>query len=70
MWGTEMQPAYGPRSTISFSTDPAVAKDFATGGQVYRAMIDPSVGIWQGLPGSGESGVLIPGVIGVERWTG
>jgi hypothetical protein len=51
-FGTEMQQVYGPRSVMSFTTDPEVAKYFARGGPVYRAMIDPSEGIWQSLPGA------------------
>ncbi|MET7729096.1 DUF6531 domain-containing protein [Streptomyces mirabilis] len=69
-FGTEMQQAYGPRSVMSFTTDPEVAKYFASGGPVYRAMIDPSEGIWQSLPGAGESEVLIPNMIKVEPWAG
>ncbi|MFJ1972167.1 DUF6531 domain-containing protein [Streptomyces sp. NPDC087903] len=69
-FGTEMQQAYGPRSVMSFTTDPEVAKYFANGGPVYRAMIDPSEGIWQSLPGAGESEVLIPNMIKVEPWAG
>ncbi|WP_371632790.1 DUF6531 domain-containing protein [Streptomyces sp. NBC_01259] len=69
-FGTEMQQAYGPRSVMSFTTDPEVAKYFANGGPVYRAMIHPSEGIWQSLPGAGESEVLIPNMIKVEPWPG
>ncbi|MET7972910.1 hypothetical protein ABZW44_07435 [Streptomyces mirabilis] len=69
-FGTEMQQAYGPRSVMSFTTEPEVAKYFASGGPVYRAVIDPSEGIWQSLPGAGESEVLIPNVIKVEPWAG
>ena len=47
---------------------PDVAKDFARGGSVYRAMIEASEGVWQSLPGAGESEVLIPNMIEVERW--
>lgn len=69
-FGTEMQQAYGPRSVISFTSNPDMAKYFANGGPVYRAMIHPSEGIWQSLPGSGESEVLIPNMIEVEPWAG
>ena len=70
MFGTHMQQAYGPRSVMSFTTDVGTAKYFARGGPVYRAMIDPGEGIWQSLPGAGESEVLIPNMIEVERWAG
>ncbi len=69
-FGTEMQQAYGPRSVMSFTTDPEVAKYFARGGPVYRAMIGPGEGIWQSLPGARESEVLIPNMIKVEPWAG
>ncbi|MEV6671809.1 hypothetical protein [Streptomyces sp. NPDC051162] len=69
-FGTDMQKAYGPRSVMSFTTDPEMAKYFARGGPVYRAMIHPSEGIWQSLPGAGESEVLIPNMIEVEPWAG
>uniref|UniRef100_A0AAU2VWQ4 DUF6531 domain-containing protein n=1 Tax=Streptomyces sp. NBC_00008 TaxID=2903610 RepID=A0AAU2VWQ4_9ACTN len=69
-FGTEMQHAFGDRSVMSFTTDPEMAKYFAEGGPVYRAMIHPREGIWQSLPGSGESEVLIPDMIKVDPWTG
>lgn len=55
---------------ISFTTDQETAKYFAGGGPIYRAVIDPSEGIWQSLPGSGENEVLIPNMIEVELWAG
>ncbi|WP_327349392.1 DUF6531 domain-containing protein [Streptomyces sp. NBC_01321] len=69
-FGTDMQKAFGDRSVMSFTTDPEVAKVFARGGPVYRAMINPSEGFWQTLPGAGESEVLIPHMIKVEPWAG
>jgi hypothetical protein len=69
-FGTDTQQAYGPRSVMSFTTDPEMAKYFARGGGIYRAMIHPSEGIWQSLLGAGESEVLIPNMIEVEPWTG
>jgi large repetitive protein len=68
LFGTELQQEYGPRSTISFTTNPDVAKIF--GSQLYSATISPSEGIWQSLPGAGESEVLIPNMIEVEPWAG
>lgn len=65
-----MSEAYAPRSVMSFTTDPAIAKSFANGGTVYRATIEPSEGIRQSLPGAGESEVLIPNMIEAEPWTG
>ncbi|MFE7106288.1 hypothetical protein ACFU98_11970 [Streptomyces sp. NPDC057575] len=69
-FGTDMQKAFGDRSVMSFTTDPERAKYFAEVGSVYRAMIHPSEGIWQSLPGAGESEVLIPSMIKVEPWVG
>jgi len=67
-FGTEYEDVV-PKTVMSFTTDPEVAKYFANGGPVYRAMISPSDGIRQTLPGAGESEVLIPHAIKVEEWT-
>ncbi|MEW1688987.1 putative T7SS-secreted protein [Streptomyces sp. NPDC091265] len=67
-FGTDMHAAFGDRSVMSFTTDLERAKYFAEGGSVYRAMIHPSEGIWQSLPGATESEVLIPNMIKVDRW--
>lgn len=64
-----MQQAYGPRSVMAFTTDPEVATYFANGGPVYRATSHPSEDVWQSLPGTGESEVLIPDMTTVEPWT-
>jgi hypothetical protein len=66
-FGTDMR-EFGPKSTMSWTTDPEVAKSFANGGRIYRATIDPSEGIWQSLPTSTESEVLVPNMIGAEIW--
>ncbi|MGW1076205.1 putative T7SS-secreted protein [Streptomyces sp. NPDC002537] len=69
-FGTDMQEAYGPRSVMSFTTDPDRAKFFADGGTVYSTSIHPDDGIWQTLPTSTEQEILIPHLIKVKPWLG
>jgi hypothetical protein len=58
-FGTELS-QFGPKSMISVTTDPAIAKLFAgPGGTVFSAVVDPSILIPQTLPGAGESEFLI-----------
>jgi RHS repeat-associated protein len=69
-FGTEIS-EIGPRSMISFTTDINVAKRFAgPNGTIYSATIKRSEGIWQTLPGAGESEVLIRHMIRVTPWGG
>ncbi|MGD9482220.1 hypothetical protein WDH52_02995 [Streptomyces sp. TRM70308] len=66
-FGTDMS-AYGDKSMRSFTTDPKVAEYFAEGGPVNRTMVHPREGVWQTLPDSTESEVLIPHMIEAELW--
>jgi RHS repeat-associated protein len=66
-FGTEMS-ELAPRTMISFSTDPDVAKNFARGASVYSATINISDGLWQPNLESTESEVLIRNMIAVELW--
>jgi hypothetical protein len=69
-WGSEIAEV-GDRSMISFTTDPAVAKQFAgANGTVFTANASPDDLIYQSLPGAGESEVLVRHMIGVEPWDG
>ncbi|WP_412740111.1 RHS repeat-associated core domain-containing protein [Krasilnikovia sp. MM14-A1259] len=62
-FGTEMD-EIGPKSMISFTTDPAVAKIFAgPDGTIYVARLAPGQGIVQTMPGAGESEILVPNMI-------
>src|SRR5690348_15081429 len=52
-FGTELS-QFGPRSMISVTTDPALAKIFAGPvGRVFSAVVDPSILIPQTLEGAG-----------------
>jgi RHS repeat-associated protein len=63
-FGTELS-QIGPRSMISVTTDPAIAKIFAgPGGRVFSAVVDPSILIPQTLEGAGESEFFIPHMFG------
>lgn len=63
-FGTELS-EIGPRSMISVTTDPAVAKYFAgPGGRVFSAVVDPSILIPQTIEGATESEFLIPHMFG------
>lgn len=57
----------GPRSMISVTTDPAIAKLFAgPAGRVFSAVVDPSMLIPQTLEGAGESEFLIRHMFGAK----
>jgi hypothetical protein len=61
----------GPRSMISFTTDPEVARRMAgDDGTVYKADLRPGDGIPQPNPNSTESEILVPHMIEVTPWTG
>ncbi|WP_412537799.1 hypothetical protein R8Z50_18230 [Longispora sp. K20-0274] len=45
-FGQEFAREFGPRTMISFTTDPEKAKELAKGGPIYRAMIDPCEANW------------------------
>jgi RHS repeat-associated protein len=65
-FGTELSEV-GPRSMISVTTDPAVAKYFAgPGGRVFSAVVDPSILIPQTIEGATESEFLIPHMFGAS----
>jgi hypothetical protein len=67
-FGTELA-EIGERSMISFTTDPAIAKQFAgPGGQVYQAIISRADVIFQSLPSVGEAEVLVRNMITVSPW--
>src|SRR5205823_1168352 len=69
-FGTELS-QIGPRSMVSFTTDPAVAKFFAgPNGTVFQATVRTGEGIMQTLPGATESEVLIRHMIEVVPWGG
>ncbi|MQY11493.1 hypothetical protein SRB5_16120 [Streptomyces sp. RB5] len=67
-FGTELKDVSGPRSMMSFTTDPNVARDFADGGPVYTAQVRVSDVVMQTLEGSSEKEVLVPHMIKVEEW--
>ena len=63
-FGTELS-TIGPRSMISVTKDPAVAKIFAgPAGRVFSTVVDPSILIPQTLDGAGELEFLIRHMFG------
>jgi hypothetical protein len=63
-WGGGDLSDVGPRTMISFTTDPDTARGFAgPDGVVWSTVLEPGQGIWQSLPGAGESEVLVPNMI-------
>ena len=65
-FGTELSQV-GPRSMISVTTDPAIAKMFAgPGGRAFSAVVHPATLIPQTLPGAGGSEYVIAHMFGAR----
>jgi hypothetical protein len=82
-WGSEGEYAHahsefgqhltevGPRSMLSFTTDPDVARGMAgEHGAVYKADLRPGEGIPQPNPNSTESEILVRHMTEVTKWEG
>ena len=53
---------------ISFTTDESIARQqFANGGPLYKAVVDPADLIWTNHAG-GESEVLVRNMIKAVKW--
>jgi hypothetical protein len=57
-FGTELN-QIGPRSLISWTSDPNVAANFADGGPIFQTTVPSSIAIPQTWEGAGESEYLI-----------